>query len=85
MSKDLRLNIVLPDKFGKDATKHAKEFGYTSVQELLRESLREKIYGKTREKEISNKFLEQIEKEKEYIFKENKDIHERLKKILKQF
>jgi len=79
---DTRLNIVLPEKFGKDAKKHVKEFGYTSIQELLRESLREKLYGKTIEKEITNKFLDQVEKEKEYIFKENKDIHQRLKKIL---
>ena len=81
MVEDLRLNIILPNNLAKDTKKYVKEFGYTSIQELLREALREKIYGKTRAEEIENKKLILTKEEEEFLLKENKNIYNKLKKI----
>ncbi|PIN99930.1 hypothetical protein COT72_03780 [archaeon CG10_big_fil_rev_8_21_14_0_10_43_11] len=39
-----QLNVKLPEKLLQNAQKYVKTFGFTNVQELIRDSLREKIF-----------------------------------------
>ncbi len=80
-----QLHIILPKNLSKDIKKHVNEFNYVSSSEFIREAIREKLYGKNIREQISNRFMEEIEKEKSYIFEEKKDLHERLEKIAKNF
>jgi len=85
MKNHLRVEIRLSGNLNKDTLKFANKFGYSNLQELLKEALREKIYGKNIKEQITNDFLKQLEEEKEYIFEEKKDLHEKLKKIANRF
>jgi len=79
----LRVELYLYDNLSKDTKKYVKDFGYTSVQELLREALREKLYGRTRNEEIDNISKKISNQEDKYLFEQNKDLYEKLKKIEK--
>jgi len=80
-----RVEVKLSGKFDKDVLAYVEEFGYSNVQELMKESVREKIYGKDIHDQIINEFLKQVESEEDFIFEEKKDLHDRLKKITKRF
>lgn len=41
-----QINLRLPDELKKTAEKFAKQHGYTGIQELAKEALREKIFEK---------------------------------------
>ena len=39
-----QINLKLPERFFKEAKKYAEIYGYRSIQELIAEALREKIF-----------------------------------------
>jgi len=80
-----QVNVSFEDKIFKDMKKQVRDYSYSNVPELIREAVREKLYGKDIKEQITNEFLNEIEKEKEYLFKERKDLHEKLKKIANRF
>ncbi len=47
-----QINLRLPEKLLMEAGSYAEKYGYGTVQELIKESLREKLFG---EKMISKK------------------------------
>jgi len=77
----IQRNISFSKKFDEDIKNHFKEFGYNSYAELVRESVREKVYGKNLREELINKFLTEIETEKDFLFEENKNIYKKLLKF----
>ncbi len=85
MNKTVQINVKLISSLEKDSKKYIKDFGYKNIQELICEALREKLYGKNIKEQITNEFLKEIEKEKEYVFSEKKDLHEKLKNIASRF
>jgi hypothetical protein len=51
-SMNTQINVRLPEKMIGSAKSYAKKNGFGSVQELIKESLREKIFDKISSKEI---------------------------------
>jgi len=84
IDKQEQVNVAFPKEVLRDLKKYSKKNGYPNLPELIREAVREKIYGKNIKEQITNDFLKQIEEEKEYIFEEKKDLHEKLKKIVER-
>jgi hypothetical protein len=39
-----QLNVRLPGKLLKDSQKYATQFGFSNVQELIKDTLRERVY-----------------------------------------
>jgi len=54
-----QINLRLPDLFLKKAISYAEKNGYSNVQELIKETLREKLFDDTN---ISAKELQLVEK-----------------------
>jgi len=80
-----RIAITIDEKFEKDIQNHIQQYNYSNFSEFVKEAIREKLYGKTHSEEIINKFLEEVESEKEFKFSEEKDIYSKLKLIAKRF
>lgn len=40
-----QINVRLPENLEKAASAYATKFGYSNIQELIKEAVREKIYG----------------------------------------
>lgn len=55
-----QINVRLPDNLLKEAKKYAKDFGFSNIQELIKESLRERIYDGP-----SIEYLKKLKKESE--------------------
>jgi len=83
--KQEQINVAFPKEILKDMKKYSKDYSYPNLPELIRESVREKLYGKNIKEQITNDFLKEVEKEKAYVFEEKKDLHEKLKKIANKF
>ncbi len=78
-------NISFSKKLDMDIQSHLDNFGFSSYAELVREAVREKVYGKNIRAKLVNKFLSEIEKEKDYLFKENKNMYKKLLQIANDF
>ncbi len=55
-----QINLRLPAKILISAKKHAQKNGFSSVQEFIKETLREKLFGKYAK--VSKKDMELIER-----------------------
>ena len=69
-----QINLRLPDELKKTAERFAKRHGYTSIQELTKDALREKLFEKESLKEtleiMSNKkIVENIQQSMEDVRK----------------
>jgi len=60
-----QFNLRLPDNLIRDSKAYAKKFGFSNLQELIKDALREKVYA-----EISLEYLQkrvgEAEKSKKY-------------------
>lgn len=53
-----QINLRMPDKLFNSAKKYAKKHGYSTVQEFIKEIVREKLYGP----ELTNEEIKLIER-----------------------
>jgi Arc/MetJ-type ribon-helix-helix transcriptional regulator len=53
-----QINLKLPFKLMELAEEYADSYGYTNVQELIRESLREKVFSEKVREEYIDKLIE---------------------------
>lgn len=75
-----QINLKFQDKFFKMAQKYADSKGYMSIQELIRATLREKIFGELELREEYKKFLNSKEANTFLSVEESKKFHEELMK-----
>ncbi len=65
-----QINVRLPEKFLASAVEYANKHGFGTVQELIKETLREKLFEKPdiskRELALVKRLVEVSEKEKLY-------------------
>ncbi len=67
MTTTTQINVRLPGRIVTSAMKYAEKYGFGNIQELIKESLREKLFGGpsiTKEELILVKKLAQITEEK---------------------
>jgi len=62
--KQEQINVAFPKATLKDMLKHSKDYGYPNLPELIRDAVREKIYGKNIKEQITNDFMKENEKKK---------------------
>lgn len=73
----VQLNLKIPENLYKSASIYAKNFGYQNIQELLKVSVREKIYNEIEyDKNYTKKEIDIIEKIVKKLIKKNKFISE---------
>ena len=82
--KEKFYTIRVSDDLDKEIKKYLKQQKYLTTSEFIRESIREKIFGRTRNEEIENKSKNKNLEEERYFFEENKKLFEKLKKIEKK-
>ncbi len=75
-----QINLKFQDSFFELAKNYADSKGYMSIQELLRETLREKIFEDLEISDEYKKVLESKEANTFYSIKESKKFHNELKK-----
>lgn len=51
MAQTTQVNVRLPERVLSKASKYAKQHGFSNVQDLIKETLREKLFGKHLTKE----------------------------------
>ncbi len=75
-----QINVRLPENLLSEAKKYAEKNGYVNVQELVKESLREKIHAEklTKEEAVLLKKVLEVTKKKR-LWRTEKEIFERLK------
>lgn len=75
-----QINLKMQDDFYELAKKYADKKGYLSIQELVRDALRDKIYDNL---DLSDEYKKVLESKEANTFlseKETKDFHNKLKK-----
>ena len=53
-----QLNLKISQQLYEEAHSYAKQFGYTNIQELIKEAIRDKVF----EKALRDEYLEEIQK-----------------------
>ncbi|MBU0460079.1 MAG: ribbon-helix-helix domain-containing protein [Nanoarchaeota archaeon] len=82
MAETTQINVRLPDQVLTTASQYAKKHGFGNVQELIKESLREKLFGETmitKEELLLVKKLAQLS-EKENLFGTEEELFRKLKR-----
>ena len=77
-----QVNVRLPDKLLVVANSYAEQYGYGTVQELIKESLREKVFDEvhlTAEELVLVHQLAEVTK-KRNLFKTEKELFEKLRR-----
>lgn len=67
-----QINLKLPQKLISLAEEYVQNYGYTNVQELIRESLREKVFSEELNEKYVEKLLE-LEKDSKLLGKEKSE------------
>lgn len=67
-----QINLKLPSKLVSVAEEYADYYGYSNVQELIRDSLREKVFSDEVKEEYINALISSEEK-REYLGKEESE------------
>jgi len=81
INKTNQINLKLGGSMLEDARKYANKFGYTNIQELIRESLRDKIYEDLK---VKNEYIKELLKLKENDFLSVDDSKKALNILKKQ-
>jgi Arc/MetJ-type ribon-helix-helix transcriptional regulator len=68
-----QINVRMPKMLMESASNYAKEFGYSNVQDLMKEALRQKLFD---EGEITRKELELIREVKDLSLSKNSYLSE---------
>lgn len=71
--------VKISDKMEGDIEEFMDEWGYASFSEFARDAIRDKLYKKSEEKEISTEFKEKIKKGLEDLEKGRTKDHEKIK------
>ena len=67
MSETKQINFKMPQNLHEMASDYCEQYGYTNIQELLRESLREKIFD---DRELNPEYVKKMleyQKNPEYL------------------
>ena len=59
-----QINLKLPTNIAEAAERHVKEFGFRNIQDLILESMRDKIFLSRKKKNSYEEFLHKIQQPK---------------------